>query len=121
MKKFDKMLWIGTDRTVRFVDVAQENQFDHILTLLASDGLEIVHLRPGHLVMIVDDEGAINDSPHNVLASLFYNGGQIFGNALIASILGPDVVGLAELDVEVLQTIFRNIDDVRILDPIVQK
>lgn len=121
MKKFDRMLWIGTDRTVRFVDVSQENQYDHILTLLASDGLEIVHLRPGHLVMIVDDEGAINDSPHNVLASLFYRGGQIFGNALIAMDNAPDIVGLSHVDQAILQAIFQNIDDVRILDPITQK
>lgn len=69
-------------------------QLDQLYELIGCRTIEIVRL-PGDAALIVDEEGAINGSMMNRIASLLY-GHPIFGTALLCSIIHTndgDIIG----------------------------
>lgn len=71
-------------------------QLEQIYKLIHCDCIEIVRLTP-QIVMVVDDEGLINDAKYNRLASLLY-GFPICGDVLLAGVQHtPDGDDLADL------------------------
>jgi len=71
-------------------------QFEQIYKLIHCDCIEIVRLTP-QIVMIVDDEGIINDAKYNRLASLLYCF-PICGDVLLAGVQpGDDGYDLSDL------------------------
>lgn len=64
------------------------DQLQKMYDVIGCSCIEIVRL-PDDNCLIVDDEGAINGSPYNAMASALY-GGAIFGTALLGKIEHTD-------------------------------
>ena len=63
-------------------------QLNKMRLIIGCRCIEIVRLPHEHC-LIVDDEGAVNGSPYNPMASALY-GGAIFGTALLGQIAHSD-------------------------------
>ena len=75
-------------------------QLDKMYEVIGCETIDIVRL-PDNNCLIVDDNGAINGSPYNAMASALY-GGAIFGTALLGKIEhaeDSDIVTGAHVDV----------------------
>lgn len=111
-------LYVKADGSVSRVDVPHEEFNDNVHKLIDCSIYELVHV-PGGFYLVVDENGKILDVPKpvNIMASMLYpgtpHGDPIVGDVLIGR-LGtvngePDMVGLSEVELKMLEKYFEKI------------
>lgn len=111
-------LFVKADGSVSRVDVPHEEFNENVHRLIDCSIYELVHV-PGNFYLVVDENGKILEVPKpvNIMALMLYpgtpHGDPIVGDVLIGR-LGivdgePDMVGLTDAELEMLETYFSKI------------
>ena len=114
-------LYVKADGSVSRVDIPHKEFNDNVHRLIDCSIYELVHV-PGNFYLVVDENGKILDVPKpvNVLASMLYpgtpHGDPIVGDVLVGR-LGtvdgePDMVGLSEAELKMLEVYFSKIHNI---------
>ena len=114
-------LYVKVDGSVSRVEIPSSNFNAEVHKYIDCSIYELVRV-PGNYYLIVDENGKMYDEPKpvNIKASMLYPGTP-YGDPIVGDVLigflgrvngEPDMVGLDEADIDMLELFFSKIDSV---------